>query len=197
MKYRAIVADPPWDYADTETGNGCWDRSGSRIESANNRGRGAAEGHYSALTLEDICSLPIPAANDAYCFLWVTNRHLLEGFAAVVLRAWGFRPITLRYWDKVHMGLGYYIRNDTEAIAFGVRGKPGQFLDTMRSQLREPRSRHSRKPEVSYADIERCCAGPYLELFARELREGWTCWGKEVGDSLGIGFNPEVWRGIS
>ena len=181
--FRTIVADPPWDYEETQAGDGCWDRPTSR-----------SEGIYDKLSAGEVCSLPLEefVASNAYCFLWITNRHLLEGFGARVLRAWGFRPMTTVSWCKP-LGLGYYVRNSHENVAFGVRGKPGRFNDTMKSWFEEGRQEHSEKPPVFYETVEKCCGGPYLELFAREPRSGWTVWGDEVGDSLGIGFVPSKW----
>ena len=131
----------------------------------------------------------------AYCFLWLTNRHLLKGVGRDVLESWGFRPLTVITWEKSNMGLGYYVRNRTEHIAFGVRGSPGQFhRKDYPSIIKYPWSGHSIKPPEFYEqDIPSIVDGPYLELFAREERESWTTWGLEVGDPLGIGFDPKEW----
>lgn len=174
---RVVVADPPWRYQ-----HGLWQRKGSR-----------ADANYETLTLEAICAVPVGrmAAADAYLFLWITNQHLLTGWAPVVMRAWGFRPITVIAWDKQQMGIGYYVRNCHENVAFGVRGRPGQFLrKDFRSVFTARAGRHSEKPEEFYDAIETLSDGPYLELFARRDRVGWTCLGNELGDELvGVDWN--------
>lgn len=174
-RFRTILADPPWRYD-----GGCWDRKVSRASS-----------HYDTLSIPEICSLPVPAAEDAYLFLWITSRHLLEGAAKAVMEAWGFRPLTTAVWCKPQMGLGYYLRNSHELVAFGVRGSPGPFKVRNRTTwFVEDRQKHSKKPDLN---LEELTDGPYLELFAREERPGWTSWGLEVGDPLGIGFDPDQW----
>lgn len=178
MKFRAVVADPPWDF-----GGGCWDRQVSKADS-----------HYDTLSLDDICALPVPSKDDAYLFLWTTSRHLINGSATKVAKSWGFRPLTTLVWVKPQLGLGYYVRNCHEHVVFGVRGSPGPFKDqSIRSDFTADRRRHSAKPQALYDIVERATDGPYLELFARAPREGWTVWGNEVGDSLGIGFDPKEW----
>jgi len=181
-KYRTIVADPPWSYKE-----GLWQRSKSRAKS-----------HYPTLSVQEISQLPVCdiAADDAYLWLWATNRHLLTGCAAVVMNAWGFRPLTVLTWDKVSLGLGHYLRNITEHVAFGVRGSPGGFAKrqpVMPTLFREKRGKHSAKPDTLYDMIHDVCYGPYLELFARKKRYGWDSWGEDVGDPLDIGFNPRRW----
>lgn len=168
---RVVAADPPWRYE-----GGMWERQGSR-----------AREQYDTLTLEAICAVPVErmVAPDAYLFMWVTNAHLLNGFAPIVMRAWGFRPITLIAWDKQRMGVGYYVRNCHENVAFGVRGRPGPFKRRdFRSTFTAPSGRHSQKPESFYDEVETLSDGPYLELFARREREGWTCLGNELGQEL-------------
>lgn len=181
MTYRVVVADPPWQYVD-----GCWDRQKSKAAS-----------QYPTLDVSDICKLPVErfASEDSYCFLWITNRHLLEGIGKTVLEAWGFRPITVLTWEKSNLGLGYYLRNKTEHLAFGVKGSPGQFdRKDFPTIMKYPWRKHSVKPHEFYSSISGLTHGPYLELFARDnSRNGWTQWGNEVGDPLGIGFDPKNW----
>lgn len=177
--FRVVVADPPWDFK-----GGLWQRQSTRPSS-----------HYNTLNTEDICRLPVSslAAAGSYLFLWCTNRHLLQGDARQVCEAWGFRPITTMAWLKT-MGLGYYIRNAHENVLFGVRGRPGQFKKKdMVSYFGKRTKRHSEKPAYFYRMLEEYIDGPYLELFAREKRSGWTCWGDEIGDPFGIGFNHTEW----
>ena len=180
MSFRTIVADPPWEYLDVAM----WQRPKSRAASK-----------YPTLHLEDICALPVPSADDAYLWLWITNRHIIQGAGAIVAEAWGFRPLTVMTWCKTRMGLGYYLRNATEHVIFCVKGSPGQLdRKDQRTYFSAKTHRHSGKPLGFYGVIESLCSGPYLELFARGEREGWTSWGDEVGDPLGIGFDPEGWR---
>jgi N6-adenosine-specific RNA methylase IME4 len=119
--------------------------------------------------------------------LWVPNAFILEGFD--VMRRWGFTYKTNLVWHKVRKdggpdgrGVGFYFRNVTELVLFGVRGSmrtlaPGRRqVNFLKTQKRE----HSRKPDELYEIIERCSPGPYLEMFARSTRSGWTSWGNEV-----------------
>lgn len=188
MTYRVIVADPPWSYKGTTVGDGNWDRQTSKSSNI-----------YETLSTEDICKLPVKelVQDNSYCFLWITSRHLLEGFGKTVLQTWGFRPITVITWCKSPMSLGYYVRNASEHIAFGVRGSPGQFdRKDYPSWFEHNRLKHSQKPPVFYeSHIPTLTHGPYLDLFARERYNGWASWGKEVGDpdNLGISFDPEQW----
>jgi len=184
MKYRAIVADPPWRYE-----SGCWQRQRSK-----------AAAHYDTLPTDDICALPVPTilADDAYLFLWTTSRHVLTGAATQVAEAWGFRPLTTLVWDKPRMGLGFYVRNCHELVVFGVHGKPGPFKDKgLRSVFRADVQQHSCKPDELYQLVEKATDGPYIDLFARAAPEGWSIWGEGLLDGFGWGFNPEVWRDIS
>lgn len=179
-KFRTIVADPPWKYID----EGLWQRQSSQ-----------ANKQYSTLTIDDICKLPVPVEDNAYLWLWITNRHLVHGIGKTVAEAWGFRPLTIMTWCKTHFGLGYYIRNASEHIVFGVRGSPGPLKrKNQTSWFVEPRQSHSTKPDRFYSIVESLCDGPYLELFARQPRNNWTVWGNEIHhDPLGIGFDPEKW----
>lgn len=182
VRHRVVVADPPWRYR-----QGLWQRSASK-----------AATHYPTLSLEDVCAMPVEdhVAEDAYLFLWITNRKLVEGWGQAVAEAWGFRALTFAVWIKPWMGLGMYWRNCHENIVLGVRGSPGPFRRRdWRSWFRtERRLSHSEKPEEFLGAVEAHAEGPYLELFARKTRPGWTTWGHAVGDPLGIGFDPEAWR---
>lgn len=171
--FKTILADPPWRFA-------------------NRTGKVAPEhrrlDRYSTMTLEDIKALPVSnaAADDAHLYLWVPNALLPDGIA--VMEAWGFRYVSNVVWAKRRKdggpdgrGVGFYFRNVTELILFGVRGSM-RTLSPARSQVNmiETRKReHSRKPDEQYDLIEECSPGPHLELFARHAREGWTAWGDE------------------
>lgn len=164
MKYATIVADPPWRYG-------------------NQRGavaRGHARRHYDTMTVEEICALDIAsqAAPDAHLWLWGVNQLLDKAFD--VVRAWGFEPVTMLTWCKKQPGVGYYLRNNTEHCLLATRGKPIVPADKpIASWFVWPRSKHSQKPEAFYDLVEQVSPGPYLELFARRNRLGWSTWGNE------------------
>ncbi|MDR2348645.1 MAG: hypothetical protein LBD90_08585 [Bifidobacteriaceae bacterium] len=172
--FKTVLADPPWRFA-------------------NRTGKVAPEhrrlDRYSTLPLDAIRRLPVPdvVAADAHLYLWVPNALLPEGLR--VIEAWGFRYVSNLVWAKRRKdggpdgrGVGFYFRNVTELVLFGVRGSL-RTLAPARSQVNliETRKReHSRKPDELYGVIEACSPGPYLELFARHPRAGWTAWGDEA-----------------
>lgn len=159
--FRVIVADPPWQYGNKAT-------------------RGAAEDHYSTMTIPELCELDVEvrAADDAHLYLWVTNGFIDEGFD--VLRAWGFTYKTCLTWVKPQMGLGNYFRSSTEHVLFGVRGSLKTQDRGMMNWFEAPRGRHSAKPDSFYDLVERASPGPYLEMFSRRRRLGWSGWGNEA-----------------
>ena len=175
-KFGTILADPPWRFA-------------------NRTGKIAPEHHrlarYDTLTLEQIAALPVGdyAADRAHCYLWVPNALLPSGL--LVLESWGFEYKTNLIWHKVRKdggpdgrGVGFYFRNVTEIVLFGIKGKDARTLDPGRSQVNFIATRkreHSRKPDEQYELIESCSWGPYLELFGRGTRDGWTVWGDQAG----------------
>lgn len=168
MKYRTVVADPPWRY-----------------DNASNRG--AAAKHYDTMTTEEIASLRVAdvVADDAHLYLWVTNPKLFESRPMEIMDAWGFRYITMLTWHKVGgprgIGLGYYFRGETEHVLFGVRGKaPIPPYQRMRNLFQAARLPHSTKPDVFYQMVEKVSPEPRLELFARRRRYGWDVWGDEA-----------------
>ena len=166
-KYKTILADPPWDIQQK------------------GKSRGAIK-HYNLMTLDRIKAMPISdlAEENAHCWLWVTNATLEAGFD--VLRAWGFEPRSIYTWVKPRLGLGVYLRNCTEHLLLGTRGKaPIQFKGQMNWGFM-PLQDHSHKPEEVYDIIERCSEGNYLELFARRPRHGWDIWGNEVASDVKI-----------
>jgi len=140
------------------------------------------------MELREIMELPIAklAAAQSHCYLWVPNALLQEGLR--VLEAWGFTYKSNLVWYKVRKdggpdgrGVGFYFRNVTELILFGVRGRM-RTLNPGRTQVNLIHTRkreHSRKPDEIYELVECCSPGPYLELFARFKREGWDQWGNE------------------
>jgi len=174
-KFATILADPPWQFQN---------RTGKMAPEHKRLNR------YSTMKLDEIAALPVAdrAADKAHLYLWIPNALLIEGLQ--VMKAWGFEYKTNLVWHKVRKdggpdgrGVGFYFRNTTELILFGIRGKNNRTLRPGRSQvniLRTQKAEHSRKPDEAYELIERCSPGPYLELFARGSRPGWTSWGNQA-----------------
>jgi N6-adenosine-specific RNA methylase IME4 len=145
------------------------------------------------MTFEEIQALPVASLADttSHLYLWVPNALLPEGLA--VMKAWGFQYKSNVIWHKIRKdggsdgrGVGFYFRNVTEVILFGVRGKNARTLQPGRTQVNYLATRkreHSRKPDEQYDIIEACSPGPHLELFARGIRKGWATWGNEAEDS--------------
>ena len=143
--------------------------------------------------MDEICALPVGEhlTSTAHCYLWVPNALLPEGLE--VMRAWGFEYKSNLVWHKVRKdggsdgrGVGFYFRNVTEIILFGTRGRNARTLGPGRRQvnlLATRKREHSRKPDEQYALIEACSPGPYLELFGRGVRQGWTVWGDQADDT--------------
>jgi N6-adenosine-specific RNA methylase IME4 len=144
------------------------------------------------MDLDAIKALPVTevCADTAHLYLWVPNALLPEGIA--VLHAWGFQYKSNLVWHKIRKdggsdgrGVGFYFRNVTELILFGVRGKNARTLAPGRSQVNliaTQKREHSRKPDELYPLVEACSPGPFLEMFARGSRHGWTTWGNQADD---------------
>lgn len=184
--FGAILADPPWHFASwtTPRWNGRHD-----IQTA------AKAPSYDTMNLDEIEALPVSevAAPDCALFLWgiwVMLPHALR-----VIEAWGFTYKTCAFcWSKANvrqpdmfrddadgqLGLGYWVRQNTEFCLLATRGQPKRLAANVRQAIIEPRREHSRKPDGIHERIERLVAGPYLELFARQERPGWTVWGNET-----------------
>ena len=167
-RYAVLYADPPWHF------NVYNEESG--IESA-------AGNHYSTMSLEEICALPLLslASPDAALFMWTTVPHLRESFDVLV--AWGFEYKTNIVWVKDKIGLGYFVRNQHELLLVATRGDMPSPSPANRppSVISASRREHSRKPDEAYALIERMYPDlPKIELFARQARPGWAAWGNEV-----------------
>ena len=183
-KYRTIYADPPWQFQ-------------------NRTGKVAPEhkrlSRYPTMTLDEIKALPVSEVADekSHLYLWVPNALLPEGLE--VMKAWGFEYKTNLIWEKVRKdgepdgrGVGFYFRNVTEVLLFGIRGTKNRTLQPGRSQvnlLRTMKREHSRKPDEFVSLIEACSSGPRLELFARGNREGWDMWGNQADDSYEPDWN--------
>jgi N6-adenosine-specific RNA methylase IME4 len=174
-RFGTILADPPWQFQN---------RTGKMAPEHKRLSR------YATMSLKEIVELPINlyAADRSHLYLWVPNAMLEDGLR--VMRAWGFEYKSNLVWHKVRKdggsdgrGVGFYFRNVTELILFGVRGKGVRTLAPGRRQvnlLATRKREHSRKPDEIYDLIEACSWGPYLELFARTRRNGWTIWGHEA-----------------
>lgn len=177
-QFRTILADPPWRFT-------------------NRTGKVAPEhrrlSRYETMSTDEICHLPVEgiAEKTSHLYLWVPNAMLPEGLR--VMEAWGFQYKANVVWHKIRKdggsdgrGVGFYFRNVTEILLFGVRGKNARTEAPGRSQVNYMSSRkreHSRKPDEQYELIESCSKGPYLELFARGTRPGWDYWGNQADES--------------
>lgn len=188
--YAAISADPPWRF-----------KSRTALQSENWNSRRDVEKHYPVMSLDDIKALPVGdlAAKDAHLFLWTTSPCLAQAFG--VIEAWGFRYSSMAFvWIKLkrshnamqlrivpvadadlHIGLGLTTRKNAEFCLLARRGNARRIAKDVREVIMSPVREHSRKPDEAYQRIERYCEGPYLDLFARQSREGWDSWGAEAG----------------
>ena len=174
-KFRTVLADPPWRF-DNRTG---------KVAPEHRR-----LARYHTMSFAEIGDLPIESMlhTPAHLYLWVPNALLPYGLE--VMAKWGFQYKTNLIWYKVRKdggpdrrGVGFYFRNVTEVILFGVRGTNARTLPPGRSQANLIASRkreHSRKPDEQYELIEACSPGPFIELFARGPRKGWFCWGQQA-----------------
>lgn len=174
-RFSTVLADPPWQFQN---------RTGKMAPEHKRLSR------YPTLTLQEIKDLPVEAiVNDtAHLYLWVPNALLAYGMQ--VMDSWGFTYKTNLIWYKVRKdggpdrrGVGFYFRNVTEMILFGVRGKNARTLQPGRSQeniITSRKREHSRKPDEQYDLIEACSSGPRIELFARGPRTGWFVWGNQA-----------------
>lgn len=175
--FHTVLADPPWRFT-------------------NRTGKVAPEhrrlSRYETMSTEEICTLPVQALtiSPAHLYLWVPNALLPDGLK--VMERWGFEYKANIVWHKIRKdggsdgrGVGFYFRNVTELLLFGIRGKNARTLAPGRSQVNMIQSRkreHSRKPDEQYELIEACSNGPYLEMFARGTRPGWTFWGNQADE---------------
>ena len=173
-KYATILADPPWQFNN---------RTGKMAPEHKRLNR------YPTMKLEDICNMPVEQITEetAHLYLWVPNALLPEGLQ--VLASWGFKYKSNLIWYKIRKdggpdrrGVGFYFRNVTEVLLFGVKGKNVRTLQPGRSQeniISAQKREHSRKPDEQYEIITKCSWGPFLEMFARGPRAGWDTWGNQ------------------
>lgn len=176
-RFGTILADPPWQFQN---------RTGKMAPEHKRLSR------YPTMGLDDIGDLPVEAVADArsHLYLWVPNALLPEGLR--VMERWGFSYKSNLIWYKTRKdggpdrrGVGFYFRNVTEILLFGVRGRDVRTLDAGRTQeniIATRKREHSRKPDEQYGLIEACSWGPRLEMFARGPRQGWTVWGNQAED---------------
>lgn len=161
--FQTIVIDPPWDWGDEGDINQF----------------GRAKPDYHTMPIEDIEKLPIVKIADDNChlYLWVTNRSLPKAFR--LIEAWGFRYITCLTWVKPSIGMGNYFRGDTEQVLFAVKGSQPLKRKDVGTHFEAPRGQgHSAKPDLFYDLVESCSYGPYIDIFGRKDRQGWSVWGE-------------------
>lgn len=197
--FGVIAADPPWHF-----------RARTALQMSNWTSRRDAEKHYSVLGAEDIMNLPVGdlAAKDCHLFLWTTGPCLPQAFD--VIKAWGFRYSAMAFtWVKLkrshnalqlrvlplgatdlHTGLGLTTRKNAEFCLLARKGNCKRISKSVREIILSPVREHSRKPDEFYDRVQQYAAGPYLELFARQQRPGWTVWGNEV-DKFSAPIVPE------
>lgn len=161
--FQTIVIDPPWDWGDEGDVNQF----------------GRAKPEYHTMPIDEIAAMPIPKIADDNChlYLWVTNRSLPKAFR--LIEAWGFRYITCLTWVKPSIGMGNYFRGSTEQVLFAVKGSQPLKRRDVGTHFEAPRGdRHSAKPDEFYKLVESCSYAPYIDIFGRKGREGWSVWGE-------------------
>lgn len=187
--WPVIMADPPWSFR-------------SWVANANPESDRGADRHYRTMKLDEIMAMPVKsiAAPNAHLFLWITGPFLMK--AAEIMRAWGFKYSSTGFvWmklkrkagtqyelitlaelaDYLHFGMGHTTRKNVEFCLLGRRGNAKRVAKNVQEPIITPVREHSRKPDEAFERAMKYAAGPYLELFSREDREGWTTWGNETG----------------
>jgi N6-adenosine-specific RNA methylase IME4 len=166
QKFGTIYADPPWRY--------------------NNQGtRAATDNHYDGdMSIDDICAMPIKelCADKCHLHLWTTNAFLFE--CPKIFEAWGFEFKSTFVWAKPSFGIGNYWRNSHEIMLLAVKGGQTALSRSEKSWTECKRGAHSAKPEIVRHSIERLSPGPFLELFGRSPRTGWTVFGNQIVEEL-------------
>jgi N6-adenosine-specific RNA methylase IME4 len=184
--YGAIAVDPPSHFS-----------SYTAIQSQNWSSRRDNERHYATMNVAQLAALPVKelaSPEGCHLFLWTSGPFIPQALA--LIEAWGFRYSTRaftwiktkRSWDPrdpltesdFHVGLGLTVRHQTEIVLLARRGNCRRKAKDVRELILAPRREHSRKPDEFFARVERYCDGPYLDLFARSTRHGWTAWGDET-----------------
>lgn len=165
--FHVVSIDPPWPYDD-----------GADESTYDPNGRRAAN-PYPEMSLEEIAALQIPAADDCVLWLWTTHKFMRHSFA--LLDGWGFEDKAILTWAKDRMGLGRWLRSQSEFCIMAVRGNPVITLANQTTVLHGPLREHSRKPDEFYALVDSLCVGRKLDFFSREPREGWEQFGNDCG----------------
>lgn len=173
MSFRTIVADPPWEVA-----------LGSSWKARTDKAR--PQRFYGTLPVERIADLRVPSARQCHLYLWCVAQH--TNYAYIVAEAWGFTPVVMMTWRKPGLGVGRFRCNTEHFLVarkgprqgnpFGRGGRVAQATDG--TCFDWPRGAHSEKPNEFFDLVERLSPGPYLEMFARRRRDGWSAWGNEV-----------------
>jgi len=161
-KYSVIVIDPPWQYGRE------YSPTGSRVANP-----------YPEMGQEELLKLDIPSEDDCVMFLWTTHAFIWN--AKELLTAWGFEYKAMVIWDKEKIGMGNWLRMQCEFCLVGIKGKPIWQNTKWRDIIRESRREHSRKPETFYEMVSEITAGRKLDFFSRSQRNGWDCFGNEIG----------------
>jgi N6-adenosine-specific RNA methylase IME4 len=168
-EYDVIVIDPPWPYG-TE-----YDPDGRR-----------AANPYPEMSLDEITNIKLPAAENCILFLWTTHKFMRHSFS--LLDAWGFRDVSIITWVKDRMGLGQWLRSQSEFCIMAVKGKPIVDLKNQTTVVNGPLQKHSQKPDEFYDLVDSLCIGQKLDYFARETRQGWAVFGSAFGGGEPIGL---------
>lgn len=176
-KYSIIYCDPPWSYRNKKVFGKFHNKDGY-VD-------GGCLSKYDTLSLSELKEIPIKDIADKACalFLWATTPLLPE--ALEVMEAWGFSYKTSLYWRKImSLGMGYWYRGQVEQLLLGVKGKLKAFHIQRANIIQTKVHSHSQKPDEFYELIEMTALEPKIELFARNKREGWDCWGNEVESDI-------------
>lgn len=170
--FRTITADPPWAFSDRLPG----------------KARGAGK-NYSLMTTKALCEMGLPPlADDCRLFMWRVSSMVEEAYQ--VVRAWGFVPKAEIVWNKTTVngnpwfGMGRQVRMSHETCIIAVRGRPERLSASVISRFSAPVGRHSEKPNAFFGIVEKLSPGPYVELFSRSYRPGWTCYGNQVSSNF-------------
>ena len=186
--FGAILSDPPWHFK-------TYNAKGRKRSPDWRPFEGSPSIHYDTMSAADIAALPVSelARDDACLFLWICWPLLAEAMA--LIEAWGFVYKTCAFsWTKAHagqiemfqddnavqIGMGFWTRSNSEVCLLATRGKPKRLSAAVRQAIIEPRREHSRKPDCVYGRIEALCDGPYLEMFSRTRRTGWSAFGNQT-----------------
>jgi len=177
MRFKTILADPPWQYKN--------ERTGFQMESS-------AVQKYPVISLEKLKTFPINELVDKDCILWLWATVPLLPEALELMKAWGFKYKTAIFWRKImSLGMGFWFRGQVEMLLLGIKGKIKAFRYQRANFLQTKVRAHSEKPIEIYALIEPVSPKPRLELFARRKRIGWYCWGNEIESDIEINFKGE------